>query len=134
MFTGTTEGGVSEVPFVTLPYSSSAYNESGASLSGLYTNDTYTLAGYQVELPAGEDGDPFLVYLPNSITVINLYQWSDLANAWVLTNMEYFNKTTTKKVTVKGTEILYDMYEWDEENYGGSIYMPSNWRFEIEVN
>lgn len=134
IYTGTSSSNQTQSTFQVLSASSGAFDGSGNPLVGFYTNDTNTEAGYQMQLPAGDDGDPMTFMIPEYTTLKAVYQWDTISSSWILSDINYFRISGSEEVVVEGKHILYNKYEWNEEEYGGTIYMPSNWRFEIEVN
>ena len=35
--------------------------------------------------------------------------------------------------TMEQNGVLYNIYKWNEDAQGGSLYVPGYWRFEIEL-
>lgn len=107
--------------------------------SGLYEikeGDTVVQAGYQIQTEEGDDGNSPRVLIPAAAEIIALYQFDDgVTQQWgqVPNDGTYFHVTGTETKLVNGQQVDYNIYEWNEDAQGGSIYNPASWRFEIKL-
>lgn len=133
-YVGTSSSGTAAASYQNLEINDKAFDEDGVTpLIGFYTNEDESRAGYQLQIPAQDDGDGAVILIPADAKVIGVYQWASLLNTWSSSDLAYFKIDGTVTHTVNNTQVVYNRYVWDEEEYGGVIYSESNWRFEIEV-
>ena len=108
-----------------------------SGLYEIYEGDTLVEAGYQVQTEEGDDGNSPRVLIPAAAEIIALYQFDDgVTQKWgtdLLGDGEYFQVTGTETKVVNGQQVEYNIYEWNEDAQGGSIYNPASWRFEIKL-
>ena len=129
-FAGLSEN-VLQVPFILITDSQNM-NQGFYILSD---NDSIH-TGYQIQIPAGSDEAFPRVLIPQSVSIKDIWQFDNgLTNSWqkIANDGTTFKKNGSQIQQIGDLSITYDVYSWNVEVQGGSIYMPSSWRFELNI-
>lgn len=105
--------------------------------NGFYTiieNDIITEAGYQTTTIAGDDGNSPYVLIPAIATLKQIWQFDDgITQSWNVVSIMPDDMYFYQDGTMEQNGVLYNIYKWNEDAQGGSLYVPGYWRFEIEL-